>query len=50
MLAAKNFQSGMMTVRQLEFGLFDMLLHTDFEPAQDSVLALLDACVRRRSR
>ena len=27
MLAAKNFQSGMFTVRQLEFALFDMLLH-----------------------
>jgi oligopeptidase A len=33
MLAAKNFQSGLMTVRQLEFSLFDMLLHTDFDPA-----------------
>jgi oligopeptidase A len=32
MLAAKNFQSGMATVRQLEAGLFDMLLHTDFDP------------------
>ena len=28
MLAAKNFQSGMSTVRQLEFALFDMLLHS----------------------
>jgi len=27
MLAAKNFQSGMMTVRQLEFSIFDMRLH-----------------------
>jgi len=27
MLAAKNFQSGIFTVRQLEMGLFDMLLH-----------------------
>jgi oligopeptidase A len=26
--AAKNFQSGMQTVRQLEFALFDMLLHS----------------------
>jgi oligopeptidase A len=32
MLAAKNFQSGMATVRQLESGLFDMLLHADFDP------------------
>ncbi|MBP6710066.1 MAG: M3 family metallopeptidase [Propionivibrio sp.] len=33
MLAAKNFQSGMQTVRQLEFSLFDLLLHSDFDPA-----------------
>ncbi|QJR16875.1 M3 family metallopeptidase [Usitatibacter palustris] len=31
MLAAKNFQSGMQTVRQLEFGMFDMRLHAAFE-------------------
>ncbi len=47
MLAAKNFQSGMQTVRQIEFSLFDMLLHSDFDPtAQKSVLELLDE-VRR---
>ena len=32
MLAAKNFQSGMMTVRQLEFSIFDMRLHCEFDP------------------
>jgi oligopeptidase A len=42
MLAAKNFQSGMFTVRQLEFALFDMELHSRFDPAQDSVLQLLE--------
>ncbi|HEX6829100.1 MAG TPA: M3 family metallopeptidase, partial [Burkholderiales bacterium] len=31
MLAAKNFQSGMQTLRQIEFALFDMLLHRDFD-------------------
>ncbi len=35
MIAAKNFQSGMATLRQIEFALFDMLLHTDHDPAQD---------------
>jgi oligopeptidase A len=35
MIAAKNFQSGMQTLRQIEFSLFDMLLHTDHDPAQD---------------
>jgi oligopeptidase A len=32
MVAARNFQSGMQTVRQLEFALFDMRVHSDFEP------------------
>ena len=35
MTAAKNFQSGLQTLRQIEFSLFDMLLHTDHDPAQD---------------
>jgi oligopeptidase A len=35
MLAAKNFQSGMQTVRQIEMSLFDMLLHTAHDPALD---------------
>jgi len=30
--AAKNFQGGMQTVRQLEFALFDMLLHSAWDP------------------
>ena len=41
MLAAKNFQSGMQTLRQVEFSLFDMLLHTAFDPAGD-VMTLLN--------
>jgi len=32
MLAAKNFQKGLQSVRQLEFALFDMHLHYDFNP------------------
>ncbi|GAA5167350.1 M3 family metallopeptidase [Viridibacterium curvum] len=35
MIAAKNFQSGMQTVRQLEFALFDMRLHHDYQPGGD---------------
>ena len=42
MLAAKNFQSGMACVRQVEFALFDMLLHTSFDPNVDDVQALLN--------
>jgi oligopeptidase A len=32
MLAAKNFQSGLQTMRQIEFASFDMHLHDDFDP------------------
>ncbi|NMQ05387.1 M3 family peptidase [Candidatus Accumulibacter phosphatis] len=48
MLAAKNFLSGMQTLRQVEFSLFDLLLHSEFDPAGDlSVLELLSE-VRRQ--
>ncbi|UCV11178.1 M3 family metallopeptidase [Dechloromonas denitrificans] len=44
MLAAKNFQSGMMAVRQIEFSLFDMQLHSEFDPQGTStVMDLLHA-------
>ena len=43
MLTAKNFQSGMQTLRQIEFALFDMRLHAEYEPAQPvDVMALLE--------
>ncbi|WP_027858533.1 oligopeptidase A [Marinobacterium jannaschii] len=42
MLAAKNFQSGMMMVRQLEFSLFDFLLHREFQPGETDIQQLLD--------
>jgi oligopeptidase A len=35
MLAARNFQSGLQTLRQVEFSLFDMLAHTAHDPALD---------------
>ena len=41
MTAAKNFQSGLQTLRQIEFSLFDMRLHA--EPgAESAVQAVLD--------
>jgi oligopeptidase A len=47
MLAAKNFQSGMQTVRQIEFALFDLQLHAEFDPdGVNTVQQLLDE-VRR---
>jgi oligopeptidase A len=48
MLAAKNFQSGMFMLRQLEFALFDFRLHAEYDPARGAhVQALLDD-VRRQ--
>jgi oligopeptidase A len=41
MVAARNFQSGLQTLRQIEFALFDMLLHTSHNP-QDDFLPLLN--------
>jgi oligopeptidase A len=35
MTEAKNFQSGLATLRQIEFALFDMLLHTEHDPGED---------------
>ncbi|WP_415911721.1 oligopeptidase A [Neptuniibacter sp. QD37_11] len=42
MLAARNFQSGMMMVRQLEFSLFDFLLHRDYQPGETVVQEVLN--------
>jgi oligopeptidase A len=46
MLAARNFQSGMQTVRQIEFALFDMHLHHDFVAGTNTPQALAEA-IRR---
>ncbi|CAG0996643.1 oligopeptidase A [Rhodocyclaceae bacterium] len=47
MIAAKNFQSGMQMLRQVEFSLFDLLVYSDFDAAAADgtgrrVLQLLD--------
>jgi oligopeptidase A len=48
MIAAKNFQSGLDMLRQIEFSVFDMRLHSDFDPAAGrSALQLLEE-VRER--
>jgi oligopeptidase A len=41
MLAAKNFQSGLQTLRQIEFSMFDMRIHTEAD-APGKVQAILD--------
>ena len=44
MLAAKNFQAGMFVMRQLEFALFDLRLHMNYDPAApQSVQSVLNA-------
>src|SRR2546422_2207763 len=48
MVAAKNFHSGLAMLRQIEFAVFDMRLHSDFDPASGQPpLALLQE-VRER--
>ncbi|MFP3874383.1 MAG: oligopeptidase A [Thiohalophilus sp.] len=43
MYAAKNFQAGMLMVRQLEFSLFDFRLHLEYDPQQGGrIQAILD--------
>jgi oligopeptidase A len=48
MYDARNFQSGMQTVRQLEFALFDLHLHYDFNPEGDKAALDLLNDVRAR--
>ncbi len=43
MLAARHFHAGLFLVRQLEFALFDFLLHLEYDPAQGArALAVLE--------
>jgi oligopeptidase A len=43
MQAAKNFQSGMQMVRQLEFALFDFRVHREYDPARGArIYEILD--------
>jgi oligopeptidase A len=47
MLAARYFQAGMFLCRQLEFGLFDFLLHANYDPAHGArVMEMLEAARR----
>jgi len=48
MLAAKNFQSGLQTLRQVEFALFDMHLHYDYDPAAGKTVQDVLDDVRRQ--
>jgi len=48
MIAAKNFQSGLQMLRQVEFSLFDMHLHFDYQPNGSQTVAELLAEVRHQ--
>jgi oligopeptidase A len=48
MIAARNFQSGMQMLRQLEFSLFDFRIHRDYEPAQGGRIYSILGEVRRK--
>jgi oligopeptidase A len=48
MLAAKNFQSGLQTMRQIEFASFDMHLHDDFDPSGNRTAQDLIDDIRRQ--
>ncbi|MEQ2356495.1 oligopeptidase A [Pseudoalteromonas piscicida] len=49
LLAAKNFQSAMQMLRQLEFSLFDFHIHADFEPNTDCQIQATLNAVRERT-
>jgi oligopeptidase A len=48
MTAAKNFQSGLQTLRQVEFSLFDMHLHYDYDPYDNKTVQDVINEVRRQ--
>jgi oligopeptidase A len=48
MLAAKNFQSGMQMLRQVEFSLYDLRLHAEYTPSQANLIFEIMNDVRKR--
>ena len=48
MLAAKNFQAGMLMVRQLEFSLFDFQMHQNYSPEQGAKIYEVLADIREK--
>jgi oligopeptidase A len=49
MIAARNFQSGMQMVRQLEFSLFDFRIHQEYDPARGGRIYEILAEVREQT-
>src|SRR5207247_2057309 len=48
LIAAKNFQSAMAMLRQMEFSLFDFRIHQEYVPHQDSLVNDILADVRSK--
>ncbi|MCH2055798.1 MAG: oligopeptidase A [Thalassotalea sp.] len=48
MLAAKNYQSAMHMLRQLEFSLFDFQMHTNYDPAKGNEIQQVLNAVREQ--
>ena len=42
LLESRNFQSGLQTLRQVEFALFDIKLHTEYSPKNRSFMKILN--------
>ena len=42
LLESKNFQSGMQTLRQVEFALFDIKLHSEYNPKNKNFMKILE--------
>ena len=47
--AAKNFQTGLQMIRQLEFALFDFKLHLEYQPEKDKQVQTILNTVRKES-
>lgn len=48
MLRARHFQSAMQMLRQLEFSLFDFILHMEFNPAEEKQIQQILGRVRKK--
>jgi oligopeptidase A len=49
MLAAKNYQSAMQMLRQLEFSIFDFKMHRDYQPEQENTAYIQETLNKVRS-
>ncbi|MFI4918452.1 MAG: M3 family metallopeptidase [Legionellales bacterium] len=49
LIAAKNFQSAMAMLRQMEFSLFDFNIHKDYEPGKQNLVTDVLAAVRAKT-